>query len=158
MASIGGGGGGHGGKKTVDQEIPLVPFIDLLLCCVMFLLVTAVWNQLARIEANQNVPSTSAPTDEPPPEERDKLTISITATGYTLSSTAGDSHSVPRSGENYNVDELRTKLQAWRSAYPNRHDITVTPEDGVLYQHVIETMDTARGEEWTEISLGAASF
>ena len=63
MASIGGGGGGHGGKKTVDQEIPLVPFIDLLLCCVMFLLVTAVWNQLARIEANQNVPSTSAPSD-----------------------------------------------------------------------------------------------
>ena len=89
MASIGGGGGGHGGKKTVDQEIPLVPFIDLLLCCVMFLLVTAVWNQLARIEANQNVPSTSAPSDEPPPEERDKLTISITSTGYLLSSTAG---------------------------------------------------------------------
>lgn len=158
MASIGGGGGGHGGKKTVDQEIPLVPFIDLLLCCVMFLLVTAVWNQLARIEANQNVPSTSAPSDEPPPEERDKLTISITSTGYTLSSTAGDSHNVPRNGEEYNVEELRNKLQAWRQAYPNRHDITVTPEDGVRYEHVIETMDAARGQEWTEISLGAASF
>ena len=42
-------GGGHGGKKSVDSEIPLVPFIDLLLCCVMFLLVTAVWNRLARL-------------------------------------------------------------------------------------------------------------
>ena len=29
-------GGGHGGKKNLDSEIPLVPFIDLLLCCVMF--------------------------------------------------------------------------------------------------------------------------
>ena len=43
-------GEGHGGKKSVDSEIPLVPFIDLLLCCVMFLLVTAVWNRLARID------------------------------------------------------------------------------------------------------------
>ena len=32
MASIA-TGNGHGGKKTVDHEIPLVPFIDLLLCC-----------------------------------------------------------------------------------------------------------------------------
>ena len=44
-------GGGGGGKKSVDSEIPLVPFIDLLLCCVMFLLVTAVWNKLASMEA-----------------------------------------------------------------------------------------------------------
>ena len=157
MASID-SGGGHGGKKTVDQEIPLVPFIDLLLCCVMFLLVTAVWNQLARIEANQNVPSTSAPSDEPPPEDRDKLTINVTNSGYTLSSTAGDSHTVPKNGDEYNIDELRNKLQAWRQAYPNRHDIIVSPEDGVLYEDVIATMDTASGEEWNEISLGASSF
>ena len=37
-------GGGESGKKAVNQEIPLIPFIDLLLCCVMFLLATAVWN------------------------------------------------------------------------------------------------------------------
>ena len=40
MASIGGGGGGFGGKKTVDQEIPLVPCIAKLLGCVMFVIVT----------------------------------------------------------------------------------------------------------------------
>ena len=32
MASISTGGGGSG-KKSVDHSIPLVPFIDLLLCC-----------------------------------------------------------------------------------------------------------------------------
>ena len=46
MASISTGGGDGHGKKSVDAEIPLIPFIDLLLCCVMFLLVTAVWNKL----------------------------------------------------------------------------------------------------------------
>ena len=156
MASID-SGGGHGGKKSVDQEIPLVPFIDLLLCCVMFLLVTAVWNKLARLEANQNVPSTSAPSEEPPPET-DKLTISISTTGYTLSSTSGDSHSVPRHGDDYDIDGLKTQLETWRAAFPNRNDIIVAAEDGVLYQDIVAVMDTARGETWTEISLSAATF
>jgi biopolymer transport protein ExbD len=38
-----------GGRKSLNPSIALVPpFIDLLLCCVMFLLVTAVWNDLGR--------------------------------------------------------------------------------------------------------------
>ena len=44
-------GGAHGRKK-VDHEIPLVPFVDLLLCCLMFLLVTAVWAQLGSLGAS----------------------------------------------------------------------------------------------------------
>ncbi len=72
MAGVSTGGGGHGGKKSVDQDIPLIPFIDLLLCCVMFLLVTAVWNQLARINANQQTPgAVTTPPDEPPPDVHD---------------------------------------------------------------------------------------
>ena len=42
-------GGGHGGKRSTNHEIPLIPFIDFLLCLVAFLLVTAVWSQMARI-------------------------------------------------------------------------------------------------------------
>lgn len=49
-------GGGHGGKRALNQEIPLIPFIDFLLCLVAFLLVTAVWSQMARINADANVP------------------------------------------------------------------------------------------------------
>jgi hypothetical protein len=49
-------GGGHGGKRNVNHEIPLIPFIDFLLCLVAFLLVTAVWSQMARINADARVP------------------------------------------------------------------------------------------------------
>jgi biopolymer transport protein ExbD len=49
-------GGGHGGKRAVNHEIPLIPFIDFLLCLVAFLLVTAVWTQSARLEADARVP------------------------------------------------------------------------------------------------------
>lgn len=48
--------GGHGGSRATDHQIPLIPFIDFLLCLVMFLLVTAVWNHTARVQADANVP------------------------------------------------------------------------------------------------------
>jgi biopolymer transport protein ExbD len=49
-------GGGHGGRRSVNHEIPLIPFIDFLLCLVSFLLITAVWTQMARLNANAQVP------------------------------------------------------------------------------------------------------
>ncbi len=55
---------GHGNKRTLNLELPLIPFIDFLLCLVAFLLVTAVWSQMARINADARVPS---PNDGPPP-------------------------------------------------------------------------------------------
>jgi len=57
-------GGGHGGKRTVNFELPLIPFIDFLLCLVAFLLVTAVWSQMARINADARVPGPPRPEEE----------------------------------------------------------------------------------------------
>jgi len=102
-------GGGHGSKKSVDQEIPLVPFIDLLLCCVMFLLVTAVWNQLARLNANQQQPGQPQAQDTPPPETT-KLILQVQTSGYTLASTEGDRIPIPKNGDAYDQEELIIKL------------------------------------------------
>ena len=65
-------GGGHGGKRSVNQELPLIPFIDFLLCLVMFLLVTAVWSQMARINANASVPGPPNPDKELEEKPKDK--------------------------------------------------------------------------------------
>lgn len=150
-------GGGHGGKKSLDSEIPLVPFIDLLLCCVMFLLVTAVWNRLARLEANQQIPGNPNPSD-PPPEPAIQLYLQVTSTGYVIASSVGERIEVAMNGEDYDMDTLRTRLQERRAAEPNRHDLIVAPEDGVIYEDVIAAMDLAIGEGYTEVSLsdGAA--
>ena len=41
--------GTDSGKKSVDVELNVVPFIDLMSCLPAFLLVTAVWTNLAQI-------------------------------------------------------------------------------------------------------------
>ena len=146
-------GGGHGGKKSLDSEIPLVPFIDLLLCCVMFLLVTAVWNQLARLNASQQQPGQAAsqpPPDQPPPI---KVILKITNSGFTLASTAGDSADIPKNGDKYDLEELHNKLKERKQLEPNRRDMIVAPEDGVQYQDVVAAMDAVVGEGFQDMNL-----
>jgi len=146
-------GGGHGGKKSVDHEIPLIPFIDLLLCCVMFLLVTAVWNQLARLNANQQQPGQQAPDQPPPTEPQIKVFLQIQSSGYVIASTAGDRIEVPKNGDKYDMEELHNKLQERHRLEPNRRDIIVAPEDGVVYRDVIAAMDVVLGEGFPDMSL-----
>jgi biopolymer transport protein ExbD len=72
MAGIDTGGGGHGGRRSVNQELPLVPFIDFLLCLVMFLLVTAVWSQMARLNADAQVPGPPNPEKDIEEQKKEK--------------------------------------------------------------------------------------
>ena len=153
MAGVSVGDGGHGGKKSLDSEIPLIPFIDLLLCCVMFLLVTAVWNQLARLNANQQQPGERSQQDQPPPQETVKLILQVQASGYILASTAGERTPIPKNGDAFDIEELRTKLQERKRLEPNRRDIIVAPEDGVVYKDIIQAMDIVVGEGFADMSL-----
>jgi len=63
--------GGHGGKRATNHELPLIPFIDFLMCLVAFLLVTAVWSQMARINADARVPGPPKP-EEPQEIKKEK--------------------------------------------------------------------------------------
>ena len=152
MGGVNVDGGGHGGKKSVDAEIPLIPFIDLLLCCVMFLLVTAVWNKLARINANQQQPGREAQIDQPP-EDRIRLFLQVKNTGYVISGTDGTNIEIPKNGDQFDLEGLREKLRDRREQEPNRRDLIVAPEDGVLYEDVVAAMDLVVGSGYEDMSL-----
>jgi len=153
MASISTGGDGHGGKKEVDADIPLIPFIDLLLCCVMFLLVTAVWNQLGSVEAN--LPQ-SGRTGDPATEveQRLPLTVLIDHEGYRVGSDAGDETRIPLAAEGeWDVSALRAHLEHRRDIAPNEHDVVVSADDGVQYARMVETMDVLAGSGYSGVTV-----
>jgi len=66
MGGVNVGGAGGGGRKALDTEINMIPMIDLLMVTISFLLITAVWVQSSRLDANANVPG---PTESPPCSE-----------------------------------------------------------------------------------------
>jgi biopolymer transport protein ExbD len=63
-----GASGGH--KRATNSDINMIPFIDLLMCTIAFLLITAVWVTSARIPADAQAPGSNEGPITPPPVER----------------------------------------------------------------------------------------
>jgi len=63
--------GGEGGKRrATNGEINMIPFIDLLMVTIAFLLITAVWVSSSRLDASANVPDKNEGPVEPRTPER----------------------------------------------------------------------------------------
>jgi len=64
-------GGGVSAKREVNSDINMIPFIDLLMVTIAFLLITAVWVSFSRLNANAEVPGPPSTTtiDIKPPEK-----------------------------------------------------------------------------------------
>ena len=56
--------GGKGGRRSLDSEINMIPMIDLLMVTISFLLITAVWSHMARLNADAQVPGPPRPDIE----------------------------------------------------------------------------------------------
>ena len=126
MAGIDVGGGGHGGRRSLNQELPLIPFIDFLLCLVMFLLVTAVWSQMARLNADAQVPGPPNPEKDIEEQKKEK-TLHVEMRGdkkfdlvWKEGTTVVNTIEVPRKqvpfGENeYTYPDLAKKVdEEWK--------------------------------------------
>jgi biopolymer transport protein ExbD len=144
---------GKGGKKPLDAPINLVPFIDLLSCCISFLLITAVWTQLARMDVTQKGQGAAGSTDEKPPEPTVSLTLFIDKDGYTFAKSTGETTPIPVKGEDYDYVKLADVLKDAKTAYPDKNDIQIKTDDAVIYNKIIKTMDVVLSAKFPDIGL-----
>ncbi len=143
--------GGKSGKKSVNADLNLVPYIDLLTCMVSFLLITAVWSQLARLEAHQKGQG-QAGSDEAPPEKKLKLVVVVNEEGFNVVADA-DQQPLPKKGTDYDYEKLGTELKKLKEANPDKTDIQVASEDQIKFEILVKTMDTALTARFPDISL-----
>jgi biopolymer transport protein ExbD len=144
---------GKAGKKPLDASINLVPFIDLLSCCISFLLITAVWTQLARMDVSQKGQGAAGAENEKPPEPTVSLTLFINKDGYTFAKSTGESTDIPKKGEEYDYGKLADTLKDAKTAYPDKNDIQVKADDDVIYNHIIRSMDVVLSNKFPDVSL-----
>src|SRR5579884_1000414 len=102
MAGVDVGGGGKGKRRALDSEINMIPFIDLLMVTISFLLITAVWSHMSRINADAQVPGPPRPDVEQEKVEPEKqLHVEMRSDDkfvlvWKQGSTTVDSIDVPR--------------------------------------------------------------
>ena len=145
---------GKSNKKPLDAAMNLVPFIDLLSCCISFLLITAVWTQIAGLQ----VASSGGPPDQQQKQENTiDVKLLLTEKGYSLT-MAGAAIEIPKVNSKegtpgFDRKTLAEKLKTLRSSLPDQSAITVQPEDAVAYEDLVNTVDICMGEQLRNVTV-----
>lgn len=150
------GGGGKGGKKPLDTNINLVPFIDLMAVTIVFLIMTAVWTQLGRLQVSQ---SGQSPQEEPAQDNKPVPTLLITEKELKLSIGGLSYDAIPITRDNGRIDlkKLIENLGKVKAEQPDQASITLQTEDAVLYEDLVRVIDTCIGAQFPSVSVSPAS-
>src|SRR5437762_577894 len=108
---------GRSGRKALDLELNLVPYIDLLTCLIAFLLITAVWTQVARLEASQRAPG-DGESNAPPGT---KLVVLVGADGFNVV-VDGDRQILFRTDGRYDFSTLARALGRVKAIHRDKDD------------------------------------
>jgi biopolymer transport protein TolR len=144
--SIDGGRGDR--KKPLNAELNLVPYIDLLTCMVAFLLITAVWTQLARLTIDQHGESTT----ETGVNDPFRVAVVVHDDGFNLI-VGDDQKPLPLKEGELDYTALGVELAALKQRFPDRRAVQVIAADGVVFDKLVRTMDATMGAGFPDLSL-----
>ena len=153
------GQSGKGGKKPLDTAINLVPFIDLMAVTISFLIMTAVWTQIGRLQVSQ----AGGSAEEDPQTETAKtvqltLLVSPTELRLTADQTTYDPIPISRgNGGRLDLEKLTARFKELKSNLPDQVAITVQPEDKVRYDDLVRIIDECIGAGLPQVSLAATT-
>lgn len=153
------GGGGGKGKKPLDTTINLVPFIDLMAVTIVFLIMTAVWTQLGRLQVSQSGQNASEEQQQDQ-NQLQPVTLLITEKELKLSVGGAQLDPIPITRDDkqrVDVTRLNDKLKELKTQQPEQNAITVSTEDNVRYEDLVRVIDTCIGGQFPSVSVSPAS-
>jgi biopolymer transport protein TolR len=155
------GGGGKKKKKALDAVINVVPAIDLLSCLITFLLYTAVWTQISRLQVQQL--GLGAPETTPVEQQQKALAVTLAVGERGMALSVGDaSYDIPSLGRNadgvvlQDLKSLGTRLKAVKGEFPDQGSIIVTAEDTVPYGDLVHVIDACLAAGLMQVSVSGA--
>jgi len=141
--------------KSANVELNVVPIIDLMSVLIVFLLITAVWNQITMIQLGTSVYGKKTGDIEEIVKPKDlevPLRLDIQAEGYVV--VIGTARvPIPKKDGEYDQVFLGEQLAKIKKRYPNKKDIFLTVEDKLAYEFMVKGMDVAIGEGFPNIAV-----
>jgi biopolymer transport protein ExbD len=145
-------GGPRGNKREMPSNLNLVPFIDLFSTMIIFLIVTAVFDQLAAVQINMG--AEDKPADAVPQQPIKKIEASLKVTIGEESIElfdAGKKEMVIKEAGEFDYARIRQFAEMVREKYPEKRDVVIFSQDKAKYKDLIGVMDEFLGQSFTEL-------
>lgn len=152
-------GQGGKGKKSLDVAINLTAFIDLMAVTISFLIMTAVWTQIGRLQVSQ---AGGPSTQEEQQQEQTKtvqLNLLITPTELRLTADQSAFDPIPLTKDakgKTDLSKLIARFKELKAQLPDQTAITLQPEDKVRYEDLVRIIDECIGSGLPQVSVSAA--
>ena len=145
---------GKGGKKVLDAYLNLVPYIDLLMTIMTFLMMTAVWTQIAMLEVQNASGGQEAQPEEPDPNKPKPILILVTDRAVKIQEEANpDLREFNANADGYDMNGVKIELKRLKDARPDRQEVKIQSEDGVKYSNLVQLIDIATGLDMKALTL-----
>jgi len=152
MASVSQTPSSGGRRKSLDAEMNLVPFIDLLSMCICFLLMTAVWIQLGTVQVKQSHGTDAAAST------KDQVELSVKFTGSSKISLSFQSKGRRLKEITFQDAQIEGLVEKMRAGLPGElaklglsakgsvASALLTPSTELGYGNLVSVMDILRGQ------------
>ncbi|MBS1983649.1 MAG: biopolymer transporter ExbD [Bdellovibrionales bacterium] len=148
----GGVGFGKGGKGRVDN-LNLVPFVDLFSTLIIFLISTAVWDDLAAVKVNlgaQDKPSVEVQPNPDIKKIKSDVKITVSDSGIEIFDQ-GKSTRYAKTGDQMDFTPIEQFLAATRAKYVDKRDMLIFATDAAVYEDVVAVMDRSIAQNFTDL-------
>jgi len=121
---------GTGDKKSVNIELNIVPFLDLMSCLTVFLLAAAVWVNIAQI----NIQPKGKSRDQAQVQQDDErviLSVLVQSDRIWVGlSRVNEFQDIPKKGDDQDWEKLETTLKEHKSStfFEQRSDLEIAAE------------------------------
>ncbi|MBW8901402.1 MAG: biopolymer transporter ExbD [Massilia sp.] len=139
------------GKRREDPEINLIPFIDVLLVVLIFLMVTTTYSKFTELQITLPTADAEKSIDKP-----FEINVTIDAKGnYTVNNVPVSFHSVAGLAEDLK-NAARTGTDGQPVATPDKSPVVVVNADQfAMHQMVINVLEAARIAGYDKLTFAA---
>lgn len=140
--------------RSASVDLNIVPFIDLMSVCIIFLLITAVWSQVSMIQIGSSIYGKKSELEpaKPPPRAEIPFRLDVKSEGYHVV-VGQKSVVIPKLNGDYDYIKLVEELKTVKELYPEKIDAVITMSDDLEYGFLIKGMDALLTSGFPEISV-----
>ena len=147
-------------KRDIAVELNLVPFIDLMSVCIIFLLITAVWTQVSMIQLGSSVYAQKTSEDslkKPPIHAEIPFRVNVLETGFDVL-VGSQQLMIPLKQGKYNATALLKYVKKVKEQFPEKQDVIVASRDKVKYEYIISAMDVLLLAGFSEVAIATGAM